>query len=74
MPLGREARDLGFLRRQVAKRVDPPSASVLSRRLELDARALRERFHGEVSEELVRRPELGARLGGADVHQTFSIP
>jgi DNA-directed RNA polymerase specialized sigma24 family protein len=51
--VGREATDLGFLRRQVIARLDSPFPGVLAGRLELDPRTLRERFHAELREQLM---------------------
>ena len=57
-PLCREAGDLRFLRGQVVARLDGAFAGALAGRLELDPRALSERLHAELREQLVGAPQL----------------
>src|SRR5882724_996638 len=55
-----KTRDLRLLRGQLVERLDGSPAGALAGRLELDPRALGERLHPEVGEELVGGPELPA--------------
>jgi hypothetical protein len=41
------------------ERIDRPLAGALTGRLQLDPCALRERFHPEIAEGVMRQPELG---------------
>ena len=61
-PCADQARNLRLLRRQLTERVDGASARMLAGRFQLDACALGERLHPEVGEEVVRRPQLRARI------------
>jgi hypothetical protein len=49
-PVGREARDLGFLGGQVVAGLDGPFARVFAGRFELDSGAFGERLHAEIRE------------------------
>src|SRR6185312_13634514 len=57
-----EPRDLCLLWREVVLRLDGAFASVFARRAELDACSLRESFHTELGEQLVRHAQLLARV------------
>src|SRR4051812_22702413 len=58
MSVPREARDLRFLRSELVDRMRGPLACALTRRLELDPRALAKRIHPKAGEHLVSDPQL----------------
>src|SRR4051812_46355670 len=60
MSLRRQSRDLRLLRGELVKRVHGPFAGMLARRLQLHPRALGERLHPELGEEVVGVPQLRA--------------